>query len=500
MKRLVFFLATAFACIISGLVWVAWPAVSDEKSPTASQSQPEFRDWPKPDVVLVISGQQHGYVEPCGCTGLANQKGGLMRRDTLLRTLAQQRGWNVVPLDAGNQVRRIGVQAGIKFQFTINALRKMEYRAVGLGPDDLRLPVGELLAAVTASMDADGKSDLFVCANADPLGFVASQRVIEAGGVRIGITSVLGKDELKRVTQSEIETRPAEQGLREAVEQLKSQACQYIVCMAQAPEEECRQLAQRVPGVDLMVAANGVGEPRFRPDVVPDTRTALIQVGVKGMYVGAIGLFREGQVRMRYQRIPLDARFTDSPRMLEAFAGYQNVLKTQGLSGLGLKPAPHFEGKFVGSETCGDCHSRAYQKWLTTPHHDATASIAQPTERSNIPRHHDPECLSCHVTGWNPQGYFPYATGYVDLTASSTMHGSGCENCHGPGQAHVAAENGDGDFSDAEIDQLRRQMRLELSQAEQRCMECHDLDNSPDFHLPGAFEKYWKAVEHPWSD
>jgi hypothetical protein len=27
-------------------------------------------------------------------------------------------------------------------------------------------------------------------------------------------------------------------------------------------------------------------------------------------------------------------------------------------------------------------------------------------------------------------------------------------------------------------------------------MECHDLDNSPEFHKPGAFEKYWKQIEH----
>src|SRR5689334_17284064 len=32
--------------------------------------------WPKPDVALVFSGEQNGYLEPCGCAGLVNQKGG----------------------------------------------------------------------------------------------------------------------------------------------------------------------------------------------------------------------------------------------------------------------------------------------------------------------------------------------------------------------------------------------------------------------------------------
>ena len=31
----------------------------------------------------------------------------------------------------------------------------------------------------------------------------------------------------------------------------------------------------------------------------------------------------------------------------------------------------------------------------------------------------------------------------------------------------------------------------------EKCMECHDLDNSPDFHETDAFEDiYWPEVEH----
>jgi hypothetical protein len=39
-----------------------------------------------------------------------------------------------------------------------------------------------------------------------------------------------------------------------------------------------------------------------------------------------------------------------------------------------------------------------------------------------------------------------------------------------------------------------------LAKAEQKCKECHDLDNSPDFHATGAFEKYWKEIEHKGLD
>ena len=34
-----------------------------------------FVDWPKPDAVLLFTGEQDGYLEPCGCAGLAESKG-----------------------------------------------------------------------------------------------------------------------------------------------------------------------------------------------------------------------------------------------------------------------------------------------------------------------------------------------------------------------------------------------------------------------------------------
>ena len=76
------------------------------------------------------------------------------------------------------------------------------------------------------------------------------------------------------------------------------------------------------------------------------------------------------------------------------------------------------------------------------------------------------------------------------------MAHSGCENCHGPGSAHVAAETGDEDVSEMEILARRAAMVLKLEDAERRCMDCHDLDNSPDFHDEGAFQKYWDQIAH----
>ena len=106
-----------------------------------------FDGWSDPEFALVFTGRQHGYIEPCGCAGLEHQKGGLSRRHTFLNSL-RDKGWAIIPIDAGNLVRRIGRQSEIKFQLTAAGMTTMGYVAIGIGPDDLKLPSGELLATV----------------------------------------------------------------------------------------------------------------------------------------------------------------------------------------------------------------------------------------------------------------------------------------------------------------------------------------------------------------
>ena len=221
------------------------------------------------------------------------------------------------------------------------------------------------------------------------------------------------------------------------------------------------------------------------------------------MYAVLIGLYSNSDQPIRYQRIALSSQFANSPRMMQRFSSYQKQLESLGFEGLRIQETKHFSGnQFVGSEKCGDCHTRAFEIWKNSPHFKATQSLVQPpNSRSMIPRHYEPECLSCHATGWNPQSYYPYASGFSSLEKTPLLTGNGCENCHGPGSAHVAAENGDTQADQAMMNQLREQMRLTLDEARQeRCQACHDTDNSPEFSHEGAFEKYWEKIAHPFRD
>jgi len=485
----------------------------------ADDFEPLFQGWGQPDVVLLITGRQHGYIEPCGCSGLDRAKGGLLRRHALIKDL-EARGWPLIKLDLGDQVRRTGPQALIKLESTYEALRGiMKYDAIGLGAGELKVDSFELLRLLlnspTGGTNGGGSSGGFVSANASVFDepSIESYAVIERNGRRIGVTSVVsprhfgGQGDLMAAERdTKIET--PEVALQRVVPKLVAEKCDALLLLAFVSERESQELAQRFPEFDFIVNEGVEGEPvdQLQPVQVGNRVVNVVQMGYKSMFAGVIGIFAEGTPNLQYQKVTLDHRFGDTDEMKGNFQRYQGLLARETLERLIPKPPPHPSGyEFVGSQVCADCHDGPYEVWAegtdlwkadhpgkVGPHSRATLDLVEPGERTWVQRHHDPECLSCHVTGWNPQQYFAYQTGYLDLEKHKVLHGSGCENCHGPGSRHVAIQNGE-EASAEEAQLVLSRLRVTKEEAKDRlCVQCHDLDNSPDFD----FDKYWPYIEH----
>jgi hypothetical protein len=448
-----------------------------------------FTGWEKPKLAIVVSGMLDGYIEPCGCAGLDNQKGGLSRRHTMIRQL-QEKEWPVISIDLGGMVRRLGPQASIKLQRSLDAHQTIGYDVVGIGERDLKLPTDNLLATL-----GQDKTSPFVSANVqsvfdEDFGLTHRYRVVERGGKRIGVTQVLGKERGANLQNVDFQFQPPAEALPAVLEKLKAEKCDLLILLANSSIEEARQLAAQFGDFDFVVAAGDSDPPSPEMDPIEGTETKLLELSHKGMYAGVLGIYDDPKQPLRYQRVPMDGRFPDSEEMVAMMAAYQEQLKGQGLPGLGLRPNPHPTGRrFVGSESCAECHTDEYDIWKKTPHAHATETLVKLT----TPRQFDPECLSCHVTGWEPQQIYPFVSGFESIAKSAHLLGNGCENCHGPGADHVAAENGDVDADDDRLEELRTQVRLTLEDArKQDCYRCHDLDNSPEFD----FETYWPKMEH----
>lgn len=462
---------------------------SGEHFDPIKENGPIFEGWPKPQLALVITGREEGYIEPCGCAGLDRMKGGMARRQTLFRSLKKQ-GWEVVGLDVGGLARGFGKQAELKFQTMVEAKRRTGYDAVALGTTDLRLPAGEL-AAVAAT--ADGTPSMFVATNVGLFGFDAAvaprSKVIERPGARLGVMAVVGKQTQQAIHNDEIEMIDAESAIRQMLPDLKKKSG-YLVLLAHMPTEEAEALARKFPEINLVATSGGPAEPPAKLSFVEGTKTILVEVGEKGMNAVVIGFFDDPKTPVRYQRVPLDARFESSSEMKSLLAAYQDQLRTLGWAGLNIRALPHPQtetnGKFIGSKKCESCHEESNKVWKRTGHSRAFATL----ENLDPPRHHDPECVSCHVIGWHPTKYFPYQNGFVSKEKTPELIDVGCESCHGPGEKHAAAEIG----ADLELQKRLRQAMVVTKEesAKRQCYTCHDLDNSPDFE----FESYWPIVEH----
>src|SRR5688572_28616942 len=93
-------IALALAAAVGAAVYFAMGRTStpsdgvDPAGDGLSTAQPEkvlFDGWPAPQAALVFTGDQYGYLEPCGCT--AGQTGGLARRGDLMRQLREEKKW-----------------------------------------------------------------------------------------------------------------------------------------------------------------------------------------------------------------------------------------------------------------------------------------------------------------------------------------------------------------------------------------------------------------------
>jgi len=464
-----------------------------------------------PAVALILSGEQHGYLEPCGCS--ETQSGGMARRADLIDQL-KQRGWSIASLDLGGTLKRNRRQSRIKFETLLNTLRDMHYTAMALGPEELALGAEYLLSQHIIDAEDPADNLAFVAANvvlfdAPDLGTPLRSKTLEINNVKVGVTAVFGPSLQDRFISNDIRVDPPENVLPAVIDELKQQAPDLLVLLSHGSLEESRGLAEAYPEFDLILTAGGPEDPDEEPELVG--KTMLLQVGHKGKYVGVVGFYPDAtENRLRFELVDLDhRRFKSSAVMHEHMRQYQERLLGENLVSDEF-PIDHPSGwTFVGVGKCGECHINAYNKWRDPgemPYHHAHAyeSLKQGRkgqEKNWISRVNDPECVVCHVTGWDQQTFFRYESGFLSPEKTPHLVAQQCENCHGPGSEHVRLEElfktDRTQVTTGELAELRKAMHLSIETAEKHvCSKCHDLDNSPHFE----FKEYWEKIKHPWRD
>lgn len=171
----------------------------------------------------------------------------------------------------------------------------------------------------------------------------------------------------------------------------------------------------------------------------------------------------------------------------------------------------HAQGdrQYVGHTQCKVCHNAPdkgaqWDRWKEEGHSKALETLKTPEavkigqERGlTVPPHEAPDCLKCHVTGYDPET--------KKLPARLKMEDSvQCESCHGPNSLHVK----DGQllkFNPEKASEIDIKANLTYPTPEV-CAKCHNEESptwDPErYTLPDGgkagfdFEQAWAKIDH----
>gem|GEM_PF-721629 len=125
---------------------------------------------------------------------------------------------------------------------------------------------------------------------------------------------------------------------------------------------------------------------------------------------------------------------------------------------------------YAGVDVCVGCHPAEYGQWGRTAHTGAYKTLREHAE------HRNPDCLTCHSTGFGEPG------GFADPSAARGLLNVQCEACHGPMAQHAREGASGGGLAPSRG----------VTVTERTCEGCHDPVNSPEFD----YAEYLPRVAH----
>ncbi|MBS0263167.1 MAG: hypothetical protein JSS02_14580 [Planctomycetes bacterium] len=416
---------------------------ADTASATATAARP---------LAIVVSCDTAGWIVPCGCS--SKQAGGLPRRATYARLAGAAS--DLLVADAGGAPGGTSPYDRLKFEYIARGELAMDIAAHNVGAAEARLGAAELRRL------SETWHVPFVSTNVrDTRGerIAAAHQLVERQGTRVAILGVLSPG--YRVAGLEI-ANPAEAILSE-VASLRGQF-DVLLVLAYLPEAELESLATQIPEADL-IAGGPTGQSRAPQQAGP---TLWGSATNKGKFL--LHFERPAKKAAWSGRIvELGTDYADQERQLENLQSFREELGRVDFTADQTSFAPALPAqtpadfRVVGSEACEACHADDCQSWRASRHGRAWLTLLE--KESQV----DPYCQHCHTTGYGLPG------GFTSLAASGDRVQVGCENCHGPAQAHA------------------RQPSLKtLYDARDRCVVCHDHENSPKFD----YASYWELIVH----
>lgn len=407
----------------------------------------------KDTLAIFVAGDTQGWITPCGCA--ANQSGGLARRATLVTSASSTA--DTLLLDVGGSAHGTSAYQQLKLESLLQGLHQMGLEAMNVGGPETEFSP-EQLAKIEQSTRIKWLSSNLLTSDGKPFGLDSLS--VRRAGLTIAIAGVVDPSLVKHEQWSAIE--PV-QGVLKAFADSKADV---RVVLAYLEEDALRKLAESLPEVDYIIGGP-TGQAISPTKVGPVT---IMSSTNKGKFLASLKLKSEGE---RFQQLAAEiaevkSGFAEDPTQLANLKAYYAKLAKEDFTvqeaGLVADMGDVKKGYAIaGSASCVQCHQQDDSVWHQSKHSHAWDVLVAKSA------HFDPHCQQCHTTGYGLSG------GFTNVAQSTTLVHVGCENCHGPSEAHVANPRQRTPF-----------------QAKEQCIRCHDHENSPAFQ----FDAYWAKVYH----
>lgn len=340
--------------------------------------------------------------------------------------------------------------------------------AVGVQDSDLRYGVDSLLTL------GEQWNIPFLCANlSDPGGesVLPGWRVLQAGAERIGVISAMDTrlQNTRFLPKGYSFTEP-EPLIAEGVRILRDEeACTQIVLLFGGRKDRMQEVCGMVGGIDFAFYGNAGNSLKAPTEMSDGTR--VMTAGNRGRDYGEVVVERgeSGKPEITsYVIHVLDKKFPNDPVLQERVDALleesrQRKRRQRLIEEIAQQNSSNETSEvFMGKESCKSCHIREYEIWTGNPHANTLAVLAADLQDTN------PECVGCHVTGWEMPGGYGLNVGNREMLSNVQ-----CEACHNYGTMH---SRGDGN----------------LAAARASCASCHNAEMSPDFD----FASYWERIRH----
>jgi hypothetical protein len=417
-------------------------------------------------LTVLYTGDTLGEIEYCGCS--TEPIGGIARRASYIDSVRETQK-NLLVVDTGNVFGLPDLMGRLKGDVILESMGTMAYDALNLGHNEFLFGSSEILeSAKTNGVPAMSANVVFEDTN-EPI--ATTSRQIEYDRFRVGVTGIVAQSydadivDSNTINERAVSVTEELAALQRETDQFRD-AVDLVVVLANIGLEAAKDLARQAEGIDIIVVGHGV-DITFMPMRINGVH--IVKAGYSGQTVGRLDITLDDNndiMDATGEIVNLEKAIEEDEAILAVLDEFHRSLidYKDDLFDMEEK-TPSGGGSYSGASACVSCHEEEYEKWQTTAHADAMASLEMSGQDYN------PECVDCHVTGFNHTGGFKRP----DLTPE--MADLQCEVCHGAGQDHVESDGG--------LDDIEKPDEL-------TCRTCHSGSHSPNFN----YETYSQLIKH----